>query len=277
MQKPFKIAGLQLAPSENLEKSLIKTFDTASLAADEGAKIIAMPQLFNARWFPSEIDQKNFSLAEAADGRTITFLQTLAMKRGVSIIAAIFEKDGKDYFNTAFVIGPSGAVIGKYRKVHVPAIPLWEERTYFKPGDMGFPVFETPVAKIGVQLCWDVFFPEGARVLGLKGAQIIFAPTASAFYHSRGKWERAIGASAHANGVYILRVNRVGKEGEQEFYGRSFCVRPDGEFATTPAGGSPGVVLAEIDLNEISLTRKEWSFLKDRRPELYKEISEEKP
>lgn len=274
MSNILKIAGIQLSSSAELGKNLSKTALLVELAYHEGARIMALPQLFNTRWFPSAIDNRNFSLAEKEDGRTITFLRELAARLKVVLIAPIFEEDSGDYFNTAFVIGPEGNIIGKYRKVHVPQLPLWEERAYFKPGDLGFPVFETPFAKIGVQLCWDVFFPEGMRILALKGAKIIFAPTASAFVHSQKKWERAIAAAAHANGVFIFRVNRIGKEDKQEFYGRSFCVRPDGEFLTKPSGPSEGVVLSEVDLGEVSDMRNEWVFLKDRRPGEYKEILE---
>ncbi|TAN63139.1 acyltransferase [bacterium] len=276
MQKTVKIAGVQLAPSGSLEKNLQRAADMTALAVEEGARIVAMPQLFNTKWFLADMTSANFALSEAEDGPTITFLRELASKKNVFLIASIFEKDGNDYFNTAFVIGGNGEITGKYRKMHVPQIPLWEEKYYFKPGDLGFPVFETPFAKIGVQLCWDVFFPEGFRVLALKGAEIIFAPTASAFYHSRAKWERALSAAAHASGVYIFRINRVGVEEKQEFYGASFCVRPDGEFATKPAGSSTGIVLAEVDLNEISRTRGDWVFMKDRRPDYYGEITGKK-
>jgi N-carbamoylputrescine amidase len=273
MSRRVITAGIQLAACADVDKNLKKASGLIELAAGQGAKIIILPQLFNSVWFAHSIDKLNFSLAESAQGPTITLLRELAGKAGVVIVAPIFEKDSGEYFNTAFVIGPGGEMLGKYRKMHVPQIPLWEERAYFKPGDLGFPVFETPFGTIGVQICWDVFFPEGARVLALKGAEIVFVPTASAFYHSRKKWERMISASAHANGVFIFRVNRVGKESRQEFYGRSFSVRPDGEFLTKPAGQSEGVVLADMDLSEIGTTRGEWMFLKDRRPEFYKEIA----
>jgi predicted amidohydrolase len=274
MRKRIKTAGIQLAPSPDKDKNLLKATGLIEIAASEGAKIIALPQLFNTAWFPAAIDKLNFSLAESAEGPTITSLRETALKTKSVLIAPIFEKAGERFFNTAFVIGTKGEIIGKYRKVHVPQIPLWEERSYFKPGDLGFPVFKTPFAVIGVQLCWDVFFPEGFRVLALNGAEVIFAPTASAFHHSHKKWERAIAASAHANGVFISRVNRVGKENSLEFYGRSFSVGPDGEFLHEPSGPSEGVVLSEMDLAEIQATRGEWVFLKDRRPELYKAITE---
>lgn len=274
MKRIIKIAGLQLASSPDREKNLTKAALLVKLAVQEGAKVLSLPQLFNTRWFPATIDPRNFSLAEPESGPTITYLREAAERNGVVLIAPIFEEDGGDYFNSAFVIGTKGEIIGKYRKMHVPQIPLWEEREYFKPGNLGFPVFDTPFGRIGVQLCWDIFFPEGFRILALKGAEIIFAPTASAFEHSHKKWERAISAAAHSNGVFILRVNRVGKEEKQEFYGRSFCAGPDGEFISKPSGTSEGVVLADVDLSDMNTVRNEWVFLKDRRPEEYKEILE---
>ncbi|MBI5233917.1 MAG: acyltransferase [Deltaproteobacteria bacterium] len=274
-ERRLKIAGVQIAPRTDLEKSLKKAVSLVELSAERGAKIICLPQLFSLRWFANVIDQKNFERAETEDGPTISSMKKLARRLGVILIAPIFEKDDKGYFNTAFVIGRDGLVIGKYRKVHVPQLPLWEERSYFSPGDMGFPVFTTPYGKLGIQLCWDVFFPEGARILALKGAQIIFAPTASAFFHSHKKWERAICSAAHANGVFIFRVNRVGAEERQEFYGRSFCAGPDGEFVERPCGKSEGIALVTIDLDDISSVRGDWVFLKDRRPSLYKELTKE--
>ncbi len=274
MEKTVKTAGIQLAPSHGGAENLKKAGGLIALAADEGARIITLPQLFNTRWFPSAISEKNFSLAETETGPAISSLRELASRKEAVLIASIFEKDGEDYFNTAFVIGVKGEIIGKYRKVHVPQIPLWEEKAYFKPGNLGFPVFDTPFCRIGVQICWDIFFPEGLRILALKGAQAIFVPTASAFEHSQRKWERAMMAAAHSNGVFIVRVNRVGKEERQEFYGKSFCAGPDGEFVHNPSGPSAGVVLFELDLGEVNRVRSEWVFLKDRRPEEYKEILE---
>ncbi|MDP2690357.1 MAG: nitrilase-related carbon-nitrogen hydrolase [Deltaproteobacteria bacterium] len=270
----LKVAGIQLAATEDRDKNLAKAGMLIELAAVQDAKIIALSQLFGLRWFPRAIDKANFSLAEREDGPSVTMLRERAARHSVALVAPVFEEDDGAYYNTAFVIGPDGGIIGKYRKMHVPQLPLWEEKAYFSPGNLGFPVFETPFARIGVQLCWDVFFPEGFRILALKGAEVVFAPTASAFDHSHRKWERAVCASAHANGVFIMRVNRVGKEEKQLFYGRSFCARPDGEFVEKPSGPSEGVVLADIDLGDVSSTRNEWVFLKDRRPSEYKEILE---
>jgi len=162
-------------------------------------------------------------------------------------------------------------VLGSYRKIHVPQIPLWEERYYFSSGNHGFPVFRTEFAPVGVQICWDNFFPEGSRILALKGAKILFSPTAAAFASQR-KWETVISSNSVSNGVYIFRVNRVGSEAKQDFYGRSFCTSPEGELLDKPTGMKDSIVLVEIDLKNIDKTRKEWPFLKDRRPDSYKEI-----
>ncbi len=263
-----------MAPGDDIKKNLRKAAELIDLAATEGARIMALPQLFNNRWFPAEINDANFSFSEKEDGASVTAMQEAALKNKSVVIAPIFELDSGVHFNTAFVIGPDGEITGKYRKVHVPQIPLWEEASYFKAGDLGFPVFKTPKATIGVQLCWDIFFPEGFRALALKGAEIVFTPTASAFYHSHAKWERMIAAAAHSNCFFIFRANRVGGTEAQEFYGRSFAVRPDGEMLVEPGGAGEGIVVASMDLGEIAATRSEWVFLKGRRPELYKEIAE---
>lgn len=274
MKKNLKLAGIQMACVPDTDKNRAKAINLIEVACAEGAEIIALPQLFSSHWFPAVIDKQNFSLAEPADGRTVTMLSELAAKNNAVIVAPIFEEDRGAYFNTAFVIDADGDVAGKYRKMHVPALPLWEERSYFQPGNLGFGVFKTRAANIGVQLCWDVFFPEGARLLALNGAEIIVAPTASAFMHSAGRWERAITASAQSNALFIFRVNRTGAEVHQEFYGRSFCAGPDGEFTAPPSGAQDGVVIVDIDLNAIVEARSDWTFLKDRRPEEYREIIE---
>jgi len=290
----LKTAGIQIAPlpvaagsgPQHLTDTLRRAAELIGMAVDNDVKIVCLPQLFNLPWFPADIpkgkDDEKFGLAETEDGPTITRMREVAKEHGIVIIAPIFERapatdSGSDdeFFSTAFVIGTEGELIGKYRKVHIPQLPLWEERSYFMPGDLGFPVFDTPFGKIGVQLCWDVFFPECARIMALNGASVIFAPTAAAFDHSCLKWERAVSASAHANGVFIFRVNRVGSEEKQDFYGGSFCMRPDGEFLSRPAGSSEGVVLAEMDLSEIESVRNIWEFLKTRRPDAYEGLIKE--
>ena len=217
------------------------------------------------------MSSRHFSLAEEMEGPTIREMQKLAQTGEVVLICPIFEREGENYYNSAVVIDAGGKILGVYRKIHIPQIPLWEEKYYFSSGNLGFPVFQTKFATLGIQICWDNFFPEGSRILTLKGAQIIFSPTAAAFA-SQEKWRTVIAGNAMVNGVYILRVNRVGSEEKQDFYGRSFCVSPEGELLDRPTGMKEGILLVEIDLKTIDRIRKEWPFLKDRRPEAYREI-----
>ena len=264
-----KVAGIQSACGASREENISRAVDLARLAAENGAAIICFEQLFSLFWFPREKDPAFRDLAEDEEGPTLTAMRSLARERSVTLVCPVFERvDGEKCFNTAFVIGPEGETIGRYRKIHVPGIPLWEEKYYFRPGDLGFPVFESQGLKFGVQLCWDNFFPEGARLLALAGAELIFCPNAAAFASSR-RWETVICANAIVNGIYLFRVNRVGREEEQDFYGRSFCVSPEGEMLMPPSGMSNGVIMADIDSNLIEENRREWKFFDDRREEAY--------
>lgn len=268
-----KIAGIQMSCSEDKDRNLKKAAEMAEYALENGAKIIAFQQLFHLPWFPEETDEARFFLAEEADGPAISRMREIAKKGGAVMVCPIFERDGENCYNTAFVIDADGSVAGKYRKAHVPDIPLWREKFYFTPGDQGFPVVQTRYAKIGVQLCWDVFFPEGARSLALKGAELIVAPTAAAFA-SALKWERMLTSAAIANGTYVFRVNRVGGPERQRFYGKSFLVNPFGEITIEPTGRSDAVVLAEMDTDEVAEAREVWNFMADRRPEHYGDLTE---
>jgi N-carbamoylputrescine amidase len=265
------LAGIQVSCSEEKAQNIEKAVRFAKIAIEKGAHIICFQELFTTHWFPKEMNKRYFSLAEKADGLTIETMQKLAKEYGVVLICPIFERDEDSFYNSAVVIDADGEILGSYRKVHVPQIPLWEEKYYFSSGNHGFPVFKTKFAPIGIQICWDNFFPEGSRILALKGAKILFSPTAAAFASQR-KWETVISSNAIANGVYIFRVNRVGSEEKQDFYGRSFCISPEGEFLDKPTGMKDSIVLIEIDLKNIDKTRKEWPFFKDRRPDNYKEI-----
>jgi N-carbamoylputrescine amidase len=264
----IKIAGIQIACSEKKEDNVQKALQMGQLAAQKGAHIICFQELCSTYWFPRNIDENAFRLAEDVEGPTVTTMKTLAKDKEVAVICPFFERDGDQYFNTATVIDQRGDIVGTYRKVHIPLIPLWEERAYFSPGDKGFPVFDLGLATIGVQICWDNFFPEGSRQLALQGAQIIFAPTAAAFA-SQQRWLKVLAGNAIVNGLFIMRVNRVGSEPKQDFYGMSFCISPEGELVDEPTGLQEGILLVEIDLDEVARTRKEWPFLKDRRPEFY--------
>jgi N-carbamoylputrescine amidase len=269
----LRIAGIQMHSTNDLEKNLEKATSLLKVAVDRGAKIVCYNELFNTPWFPFDVNDAHFKLAETKSGPTITAMKAAAKKNNVTLICPIFEKAGNDsYFNTAFVIGNTGRIIGKYQKVHVPQILYWEEKHYFDTGETGFKVFNSNGVKFGILICWDNFFPEAARIMALKGAQILFCPTAAAFA-SHNKWETAIRANSMVNGVYSLRVNRIGRENELlTFYGKSFCAGPDGNLFDEPSGSQDGVVLVDINVKEIKRVQKIWSFFKDRKKELYSEL-----
>ncbi len=170
---------------------------------------------------------------------------------------------------TSVVIDADGALLGVYRKVHVPRIPLWYEKDCFRPGDRGFPVFRTKYVTCGIQICWDNFFPEGSRILGLGGAQLIVCPTAAAM-KTQDRWRTAIAANSIANGLFSLRVNRTGSEQSQDFYGETFATNPDGELIDEPAGMNDSVSLFDIDLADVLKARSLWPFFSDRRPDVYR-------
>ncbi len=265
-----KVAGVQSACGPDRGHNVARATELASLAADNGAAVVCFQQLFSTEFFPREKSEAFFALAEEEDGPTLEAMRRLADERNLTLVCPIFEKSGGNHFNTAFVLGPDGGIVGKYRKIHVPDIPLWEEKYYFLPGDLGFPVFRSSGLAFGVQLCWDNFFPEGARKLALEGAQIIFCPNAAAFASTR-RWEAVLTASAIVNNIYMFRVNRVGREQRQDFYGRSFCVDPEGEMLMAPSGMGNSVVMADISTDLIEDVRREWKFLADRREDVYRE------
>ena len=270
MAATVKVAGVQSACGPDREKNVERAVELAALAADNGASIVCFQQLFSTEFFPRERSEAFFALAEGEDGPTLGAVRRFAQVRNITLICPVFERSGDEYYNTAFVVGPDGSIVGRYRKVHVPEIPLWEEKYYFHPGNLGFPVFRSGGLAFGVQLCWDNFFPEGARRLALGGAQVIFCPNAAAFASTR-RWEAVLTASAIVNNIYMFRVNRVGREQKQDFYGRSVCIDPEGEMLMAPAGMGNSVIMAEVNTDLIEDVRREWGFLADRREDVYGE------
>lgn len=268
----IKVAGIQMSCGGDKQKNLQNTIRLVELAAERGANIICLQELFNTVWFPREVNSGHFQLAERADGEAVSTMRELAGRTKTILIVPFFEEDAGRYFNSAAVIEKDGGLLGVYRKVHIPQLPLYEERQYFSGGDE-FPVFETSVGKIGIQICWDNFYPEGTRALALKGARLVFAPTAAAFA-SQKRWETALSANALTNGLFIMRVNRVGNEEKHNFYGRSFCVDPYGEIIGEPSGSGDGLLEVEIDLAAADRIRNEYPYLRYRRPEVYGEISD---
>jgi N-carbamoylputrescine amidase len=269
----MKIAGIQFACNHDKESNTEKALKIMDMALNEGARIICFQELFNLHWFPRSRDEKAFPTAEGLTGPSIERLRTKAEQAGAVLLLPFFEKEDSSYYNSCAVID-GGRVAGVYRKIHVPDLSLWEERFYFSTGDKGFPVFETSHGKIGIQICWDNLYPEGTRILAMKGADIIFAPTACAF-KSQHIWQTVISGNAIANGVFIMRVNRVGSEENHDFYGMSFCVNPEGELVGGPTGRSDSVLLADVDFDYLKHVRREWPIMKGRKPEMYGEILKE--
>ncbi len=265
----MRIAGIQMSSGENVERNLSRAVEMAELAVEKEAKIICYPELFITPWFPKDEDASHFSWAKSSPQKNFGRLLELSGSGKMVLILPFFESAAGKYYNSAAVID-CGRILGIYRKIHLPSIPFYREQFYFSAGS-GFPVFETSQGKIGVQICWDNLFPEGARILALKGAEIIFSPTAAS-QNTHGLWERAISANAFANNIFIFRVNRVGQENGLNFYGRSFCADPWGEMASELAGGKDAIVLADVDRKERDAAMETWGFLKHRRPEEYGEL-----
>ncbi|MBI4413649.1 MAG: acyltransferase [candidate division NC10 bacterium] len=274
MRRVVTVAGIQMPGGPEVERNVERSLALATIAADRGAKLLCFAECFAWPWFPAAADSSQTRLAQPIPGPAVEALQDFAKRREVVLVVPVFERamDGL-YYNAAAVIDADGTLLGRYRKTHIPELPNYQEKFYFTPGDLGFPVFPTRYARVGVQICWDNFFPEGSRILALKGAEIICAPTAASLPAGAAKWERAIAANAQANGCFILRVNRIGQEPRMGFYGRSFAVDPGGEFVAEPSGANEGVILADLDLDRIAEIRETWTFFRERRPGLYGELA----
>lgn len=269
----MKIAGIQFSCQNDKETNAEKALRMLDMALFEGARVVCFQELFNLPWFPKSRDEGAFALADDLDSGLIQDISQKARRSEAVVLVPFFEKTSTAYFNSCAIIDTDGSVAGVYRKIHIPDIPLWEEKFYFSPGDCGFPVFETKHGKIGIAISWDNLFPEVARTLALKGAELVFAPTACAF-KSQHIWQTVITANAITNGLCIMRVNRAGSEEVQDFYGMSFCVDPEGELTAGPTGQMDGILIADVDLEQLSEVRREWPLLKERRPECYGEILE---
>ena len=271
-------------PSENLENAIALIRD----AAAQGAQIICLQELFRTVYFCQEENHKYFQYAEAIPGPTTERLSTLAKELQVVIVASLFERRAAGlYHNTAAVIDADGSLLGIYRKMHIPDDPLFYEKFYFTPGDLGFRCWQTKYARIGVLICWDQWYPEAARLTALRGAEIIFYPTAIGWHPSEkaefgerqhSSWETVQRGHAIANGCYVAVPNRVGHEAPAggdglEFWGRSFIADPAGQILARANGEKPEVLVASIDSKALETQRVHWPFLRDRRIEAYAELT----
>ena len=278
----LRIALIQTVGSDDLDDNLARAVHDIKKAAQKGARIVCLPELFKTRYFPQSKNSEYFVFAEKIPGPATERFARLARLLHVVLIVPLFEKNGRGvYYNTAVVIDADGAILGSYRKAHIPYDPLFYEKYYFKPGNSGFPVFKTRFAPIGVLICYDQWFPEPARALALAGAEIIFYPTAIGWkpedranvgrFHSA--WETVQRGHAISNGVYVAAANRAGVEGKLKFWGGSFAAGPFGEVIAR-AGDKAKIVTADCDLGAIKKTRRGWPFFRDRRPGLYRKIAD---
>ena len=263
-----------------IKKAMIdKHIDLLSVAASKGAQICCLQEIFYGPYFCAEQDTRWYATAEAVpDGPTITLMQEQAKKLGMILVVPIYEEAMPGvYYNTAAVIDENGNYLGKYRKHHIPHCnPGFWEKFYFKPGDLGYPVFDTSAGKIGVYICYDRHFPEGARELGLNGAEIVFNPSATVAGLSEYLWKLEQPAHAVANQYFVGAINRVGTEAPWnigEFYGTSYFCDPRGQIFSEASRDQDEVLVADLDLDTIQEVRDTWQFFRDRRPESYEQIS----
>ncbi|EXX85012.1 acyltransferase [Paenibacillus darwinianus] len=265
-------------------KAIRKHMTLLREAKAKGARIVSLQEIFYGPYFCAEQTPKWYEAAEEIpDGPTVKLFQEAAKELEIVIVLPIYEREGiAAYYNTAAVIDADGTFLGKYRKQHIPHVEaggggcgFWE-KYYFKPGNLGYPVFDTAFAKVGVYICYDRHFPEGARLLGLKGAEIVFNPSATVSGTSEYLWKLEQPAHAVANGYYVGAINRVGYEAPWnmgEFYGQSYLVDPRGNFVALGSRDRDEVVIGEMNKSLIREVRENWQFYRDRRPETYEELA----
>jgi len=279
-----RVALVQTRCGPEPDKNFAHAVEFIREAAGQGAQIICLPELFRSQYFCQSEDHKNFALAEEIPGRSTLALGDVARENGIVIIASIFEKRSAGvYHNTAAMINDDGKLLGKYRKMHIPDDPLYHEKFYFTPGDLGFQAWPTARGKVGVCICWDQWYPEAARLTALRGAEILFYPTAIGWHPSEKKefgavqysaWETIQRSHAIANGCYVAAANRVGHETPEggdgiEFWGQSFIAAPSGEIIAKGSVNREEIVIADVEWDRVNEHRTHWPFLRDRRVDAY--------
>ncbi|MGA0133756.1 MAG: carbon-nitrogen hydrolase [Opitutales bacterium] len=284
MGDAVRIGLIQLTAEDAPAANVRKTIPRIEEAAAKGARIIGLQEMFTTKYFCVEQDPRHFALAEPAEtGPSVTELARTARRLGVVVVAPLFEARGSEvYHNTAVVIDADGTVLGKYRKMHIPQDPGFEEKFYFTPGDLGFRSWKTAHGEIGVLICWDQWYPEAARLTALAGAQILFYPTAIGWLPeekaSLGRaqhnaWETVQRGHGVANGCYVAATNRVGREGRTEFWGQSFVSDPYGEIVAKASPDQEEVLLADCDLDRQREFRRIWPFFRDRRIDAFGDLT----
>ncbi len=266
-------------PGENLRRSAAAAED----AARRGAQVICLQELFRSEYFCQSEDAARFDLAEPIPGPSTELLGKLAARHGVAILASLFERRAEGlYHNTVALLDESGAIAGLYRKMHIPDDPLYYEKFYFTPGDLGFRAFSLKRARVGALVCWDQWYPEAARLTALAGAQLLFYPTAIGWQFDESAdvdtaqhdaWETIQRSHAIANGVFVVAVNRVGREGGIRFWGQSFVADPFGRVLARASAEREETLIVDCDLSLVEQTRRHWPFLRDRRIDAYADLT----
>ena len=284
MADSVRVGLIQLTAEDTPAANVRKTLPRIEEAAAKGAQIIGLQEMFTTKYFCVTQDPKHFDLAEPIEtGPSVTELAKAAKRLGVVIVAPLFEARGSEvYHNTAAVIDADGTVLGKYRKMHIPQDPGFEEKFYFTPGDLGFRTWKTAHGDIGVLICWDQWYPEAARLTALGGAQILFYPTAIGWLPEEkaalgraqhNAWETVQRGHGVANGCYVAATNRVGTEGRTQFWGQSFVSDPYGEIVARASVEQEEVLLADCDLVKQREFRRIWPFFRDRRIDAYGDLT----
>jgi N-carbamoylputrescine amidase len=268
---------VQTYATEDAEGNLRRTLERIDEAAERGADVVCLQELFRTPYFCQVEDAALFDLAEAIPGPTTAALADAARRHRVTIVGSLFERRAPGLFhNTAVVLDADGSLLGKYRKMHIPDDPRFYEKFYFAPGDLGFQAFDTKAGRIGTLVCWDQWYPEAARLTALRGARVLFYPTAIGTWtgemelreRQHDAWRTMQRAHAIANGVFVVAVNRVGQEGDLVFWGGSFVAAPDGRIVAE-AGDEEEVLVVRLDFAEVEAARRGWPFLRDRRVDAY--------
>ena len=278
----IKVAATQMSCSWEIEENISKAKILIDQAAKKGANIILLQELFQTPYFCIQYDEDIFKLAQTFENNKILDqMSKIAKDLNVVLPISFFEKDNNAYFNSIAVINADGNILGKYRKSHIPDGPGYLEKYYFNPGNTGFKVWETKFGKIGIGICWDQWFPEAARIMALKGAEILFYPTAigdelMSKYDSSSAWQRVMQGHAAANIVPVVASNRIGSETVKDqtngFYGKSFICDRTGKIISEASKDKEEIIIAEIDIEENHLFRRNWGLFRDRRVDLYKEL-----
>jgi len=283
--KNVNVGLVQMSCTANPRENLSKAITRIREAAGKGAQIVCLQELFTSLYFCDVEDYDNFKLAEPVPGPSTEALSSVAQELNIVIIASLFEKRTNGiYHNTAAVLDADGAYLGKYRKMHIPDDPAYYEKFYFTPGDLGYKVFKTKYAAVGVLICWDQWYPEAARITSLMGAEILFYPTAIGWATAQdketndeqyGAWQTIQRSHAVANGVHVVSVNRVGLEqnGAMKFWGGSFVANPFGKLMHLSSHDKEEVNVVELDLDKTDRYRTHWPFLRDRRIDSYQPIT----